>query len=669
MRHPDFVLLASCLVIVDMSVGCTDNILPVSVGDTIPPPGGSPQTNPALPPPPPLSCLSVPTGGPPNSEPLVEPNVPPPPISGGTLLIASDGETAIAADPDRDVVWIADIVKGRVLGSIGLHPGDEPGRLVEDGNGRVHVVLRGGGGVASIDLANQITVNRTATCPEPRGIAYDPSTDLIHVACTGGELVSLPAVGGPAVRILQVQPDLRDVIVLPASTSGGPSQLAVSVFRAAQLVMLDANGNPSEVAAPPISSLPFAPGFEADVAYRSAAAVGGVAMVHQVASINVDLCPSIAVNGSDAGGSSGSVPYGAGGTNSGSSGGPTDAGIFVGDGGVVLPPGLPPAPPPALGAVTAAVTLFSSNSGEATVLVPGAVVPVDIATADDGSQFAIVSAGNDQIFTGPLPCAGPDCQGQFVNSVSTGPEPIAVAFTRGNQIVVQTREPAIYVLSAAAPASPIVAAIALPGASRQNTGHRLFHRDTGQGIACASCHPEAREDGRVWQFAPIGPRRTMSLGGGILSRAPYHWNGDEASLSVLMTDVFVGRMGGLQPSDAQIAILGRWLNAQSAPRAPAPADPAAVARGQTLFNDPTIGCVRCHAGIHFTNDQIFDVGTGGPFKVPSLLGLWARPPYLHSGCAATLADRFNTCATPTHGNTLGLTPAQVSDLVNYLGTL
>src|SRR5688572_24133970 len=34
---------------------------------------------------------------------------PPPPISGGTLAIAPDGVTAVAADPDRDRVYVVDL--------------------------------------------------------------------------------------------------------------------------------------------------------------------------------------------------------------------------------------------------------------------------------------------------------------------------------------------------------------------------------------------------------------------------------------------------------------------------------------------------------------------------------------------------------------------------------
>src|SRR5688500_748034 len=33
----------------------------------------------------------------------------PPPISGGTLLVTSDQERAVAADPDRDAIWVVEL--------------------------------------------------------------------------------------------------------------------------------------------------------------------------------------------------------------------------------------------------------------------------------------------------------------------------------------------------------------------------------------------------------------------------------------------------------------------------------------------------------------------------------------------------------------------------------
>ncbi len=62
-----------------------------------------------------------------------------------------------------------------------------------------------------------------------------------------------------------------------------------------------------------------------------------------------------------------------------------------------------------------------------------------------------------------------------------------------------------------------------------------------------------------------------------------------------------------------------------------------------------------------------DDGTYGPYEGPQSPS--AGTPLMHAGCAATLDDRFGRCATPEHGNTGSLTPAQIADLVSYLETL
>src|SRR5262245_22304717 len=63
----------------------------------------------------------------------------PPPISGGTLHASSDGSTLIAADPDRDAVYVIDATTRSLVRRIELQPGDEPGRVTEDKHGNFHV--------------------------------------------------------------------------------------------------------------------------------------------------------------------------------------------------------------------------------------------------------------------------------------------------------------------------------------------------------------------------------------------------------------------------------------------------------------------------------------------------------------------------------------------------
>jgi cytochrome c peroxidase len=85
-----------------------------------------------------------------------------------------------------------------------------------------------------------------------------------------------------------------------------------------------------------------------------------------------------------------------------------------------------------------------------------------------------------------------------------------------------------------------------------------------------------------------------------------------------------------------------------------------------------VGCVSCHAGSKYTNNQNADVGTGGKFQVPSLIDVGSRAPFMHDGCASTLAGRFGAAGCgggDKHGVTSHLTPAQLNDLVSFLESL
>ena len=94
-----------------------------------------------------------------------------------------------------------------------------------------------------------------------------------------------------------------------------------------------------------------------------------------------------------------------------------------------------------------------------------------------------------------------------------------------------------------------------------------------------------------------------------------------------------------------------------------------MARGAAIFHDSATGCSSCHDGELLTNNNSYDVGTGGPFQVPSLVGLDARAPFMHDGCATTLADRFEPCGGTAHGETSHLGDAEKADLIQYLRSL
>jgi len=245
---------------------------------------------------------------------------------------------------------------------------------------------------------------------------------------------------------------------------------------------------------------------------------------------------------------------------------------------------------------------------------------------------------------------------------------VATALTPDGRLVVQSREPAVVTVMRL-PDGIVENQIPLGGQSMQDTGHDIFHRDAGGGIACASCHAEGGEDGHVWTFAGFGPRRTQALHVGLRDTEPFHWEGDKRDMSMLMEDVFVARMGGVHQSPERLAALASWLFTLTPPAPVRSATDEAAARGKVVF-EGAAQCGNCHTGTALTNNETVDVGTGGAFQVPSLVGVAYRAPFVHDGCAPTLRDRFDaSCGGDAHGNVADLSDTEIDDLVAYLETL
>lgn len=601
--------------------------------------------------------------------------VPPPPISGGTLLVTADGSRAIAADPDRDVVYGVTLSTGNVAYTVALQTGDEPGRLVEDGAKRVHVALRRGGALVTIDEATGAILARRPVCPAPRGVAWDSTTDDVWVACATGELVALPASGGAAAQTLTVERDLRDVIVQNGT-------LSISEFRSAQVLRMS---NGATIARRDQLPSPLG-GFTPHVAWRAVAGPSDtVVAVHQASSTTSVTTQQPSAYGGGCGNPvspPGPPPVDEGGV---------DAGGVSADGAVTDASADAPAPgptesvfndagcgmsvgqdPPDAGGCPPAVVqgVLSVLSGSGQVLlnqsIPAAL-PVDVAVARDGSKIAVAATGNALTQNLPTifvfdPCGGTQTVMQ-VPGFGTSSQPTAVAFDASGDLVVQTREPAaLYVFG------PKRTVIPLATSTRKDTGHDIFSTQAGAMIACASCHPEGGDDGHVW-LLDGDPRRTPSVRGTIAGTAPYHWPGDKPNFVALANDVYTTRMDGAALATDQLSALQGWVEKVPAPPAPSWVDQNAAQRGRTLFTTASVGCSVCHAGPKFTNNATVDVGTGGSFQVPPLVGVGWRTPLLHDGCATTIADRFGKCATPQHGNIGTLTSQNISDLTAYLETL
>ena len=548
--------------------------------------------------------------------------------------MTADGARAVMADPDRDHVFVVSLERRSLEGSIALEAHDEPGRLVEDDEGRVHVALRRGGAVVAIDPVARTVLGRTSVCAAPRGIAHDPTRDTIVVACAGGQIVTLSPESYEILDARYLDTDLRDVVVAGDRTY-------VSRFRDAELIVLDGTGVELARTRPIDATVATGRGEPADLVPRVAWRLrstqdGRLVMLHQRA-----ISSPIAVETSGYGGSmcSGGIVHAAA-TLFDAEGVPSDAAVL---GGSVLP-----------------VDFDLAPDGQA-LAVALASAPPDGDVS--GSPSALVYPGSVLTTSTVIDCASAE-PGPFDAHAGQG---IAVAYTADGLLLAQARLPATLLVQGDADLDRIDLD---GGHAAFDDGHALFHEMTPVGMTCASCHPEGHEDGHVWDFDGVGARRTQSLLGGLLATAPFHWSGDRATLERIMESTFVERMGGRGLRYERIEALERWLDGQPVvPGVSAAAD--AIARGRAVFERADVGCTSCHAGEVLTDNRTVDVGTGGAFQVPSLRGAGLRDPYFHHGCAPTLGATIDGSCTPAtqHGPGAALDAAELGDLIAYLASL
>jgi hypothetical protein len=316
---------------------------------------------------------------------------------------------------------------------------------------------------------------------------------------------------------------------------------------------------------------------------------------------------------------------------------------------------------------------------------PVLALSVDVAVSPDAAWLVVAHPGvisNENVTVyegGAIPSQGRSpvhCADNVGRVVSPG-QAVAVALIPGRTpaaaaqndwLVVQTRDPAT--LSFYNSFAATHTRVDLGSAESPDPGHDLFHHDSGGGIACAQCHPEGSEDGRVWQFDPEGHRRTQSVNVGLEGTEPFHWNGNLPTFKALVEEVFVRRMGGHLPAHG-VEDVTAWLGSLSPPKPIVDPEAPEAVRGRAAFE--SAGCTECHAGAALAKNSSVDVGVESPqeFQIPALRGVGYRAPFLHNGCAKTLRDRFDpTCGGgDRHGKTSALSAAQIDDLIAYLRSL
>lgn len=555
------------------------------------------------------------------------------PVVGGHLSMTADARRVLLADPEAERLRIIDAATGAVIEDVTFAAGSWPTRAIEVSDGNFQVLLRGTGSIATVTLNTgaAASVTTTAVCPEPRSLTRDAARGETLVACAGGELVHVGATQTTDLTGVE----LRDVVIAPTG-------LVATSFRAAELIDLStATPTRTKLATQRISSELNPVVHVPQVAWKMTRGNGASFVVHQLHADQINLTTSTTPNPIPNQGSS--SPYG---------------------GGPQIPiPGIP-APCSASAVVTGVTRML--DDGTRFTAHTNDILPVDAAVSPDGSMLAIVGAGGTGLSVYPTSLvAGTDsCMtptggvgGLALNSVTW--------LSNTRLVVLETLHstPMVFDLS-----TGLAKPLGTSDKALSSPAHTLFHNSPrgGAALACASCHPEGGEDGHLWiidgQF-----RRTQTLSGGVMQRAPFHWRGDLNNLSALMTDTFVKRMGAAPVASTEVAGLGSWLDTIPGPKPSRTLSALQRDEGIAAFNKA--GCASCHLSNGTAEGPEADIGTGEAVRSPNLKGVAARAPYLHTGEIPDLRSRITGSLHPNHGNLSVLAISEKESLIAYLESL
>jgi cytochrome c len=246
-----------------------------------------------------------------------------------------------------------------------------------------------------------------------------------------------------------------------------------------------------------------------------------------------------------------------------------------------------------------------------------------------------------------------------------------------------------------------------PGGKGLNLGRRLFYGSAlAEGMGCAGCHPEGRDDGHVWREVPdlngpghhfMGgpeiqgsdravtgvPRRTPMLVDRVLSVGPYGWRGESETLEKRIEAGTHLHAFNSSPTVPAFYINSVGVFVRKGLTKP-PASTRALTdeeqKGKAVFADNKTSCTVCHDPGHYFSNQTatrlpalptmagFAEEPGALYKTPSLLHVGHHGSLFHDGSAATLDELVEKNGTRM-GDTSGLTPEQRKALVAYLKTL
>ena len=193
--------------------------------------------------------------------------------------------------------------------------------------------------------------------------------------------------------------------------------------------------------------------------------------------------------------------------------------------------------------------------------------------------------------------------------------------------------------------------------------------------SCTSCHPsDARVDALNWDNMNDGignPKNTKSM---LMAHAtpPAMITGIRANAEIAVRAGIDHMFFTSQPDKIANAI-DAYLSSLTLVPSPYLENgelSKSATRGKEVFKEA--GCSHCHSGPYFTDLKKYNVGIGTgleegrKFDTPSLIEIWRTAPYLYDGKAQNLKEAFTTYNKhQKHGQTSGLTPQELDDLIEY----
>lgn len=543
----------------------------------------------------------------------------PPPVRGGTIVIGDAGATIVVVDRDRARVdRLERTDEGfAVTASFETAPTRRPERAVLVGHETW--IVRADGAIMLLDRELR-PISEIPACASPYGLAWDEPRARVWVTCTSGEIV-IAERSGNGMAIAErglLAPDLGDVMV-------ARDRAFVARTRDAEILILDAAtlAIAARAQLPPIRTRHRA-GDRVDVARGALRVVpdgDGALVLHQRARSGPPI---------------GSGRYG----RSELAGPCSGAAVHVGS-----------------------THVAADGSIGRTTSYAGVPYASDLALGTGMLALAVPSSFVDGVTEGSRTAGGHATELCAATSdAGIRGQVVAVAMLPNGTPIWQTREPSAITIGATR--------VVLDARSARDTGHDLFHVGSDSRVPCIACHLDGGDDGHVWELAAGAPRRTMSLrlgtprAGGLVSSAPFHWDGALPDLDAVFAVHFPGHRGTTLARD-QIDAFAAWSDALSA-REPPPLAPELAARGEELFR--ALGCASCHGERGAAPvPESAEIADGSPWQVPSLVELGERAPYGHAGCASD----FDAMLTARCGGAAHAVedPDHIDALAAYLGVV